>query len=349
MAWSTREIAQLAGTTVRAVRHHHEIGLLDEPRRRTNGYKQYGVAHLVRALRIKRLTDLGFSLPQIAEMGDTDRHPRQALRRLDTELAETLERVRRVRADLRQILSQAAPTDLPVELAAAICDMDLSDADRSLLVVMSRVLEPTLLRAFAASVQTLVTSPAGSAFDNLPADADEPTRQDLAMRLLPLTLDLRPILPGRLDADADPGAVAAAARTIDAAVGDLYSPAQVDVLHRIRRLRRTRRPGPSPSGPTPPPNSSPGRAASSGSGPSDEGNRRNAAGPARSIPMIIVWEGHHAHLRQDADRRGTRVPLASPAGVPGLDRNHAGARTSDTPERNSAQHAVRSIAVPEHT
>jgi hypothetical protein len=54
VAWSTREIAELAGTTVRAVRHYHEVGLLDEPKRRANGYKQYGVAHLIRLLRIKR-------------------------------------------------------------------------------------------------------------------------------------------------------------------------------------------------------------------------------------------------------------------------------------------------------
>ena len=48
MAWSTRQIADLAGTSVRAVRHYHEVGLLAEPERRSNGYKQYGVAHLVR-------------------------------------------------------------------------------------------------------------------------------------------------------------------------------------------------------------------------------------------------------------------------------------------------------------
>lgn len=46
MAWSTRQVSELAGTSLRAVRHHHEIGLLDEPDRGPNGYKQYGVAHL---------------------------------------------------------------------------------------------------------------------------------------------------------------------------------------------------------------------------------------------------------------------------------------------------------------
>jgi DNA-binding transcriptional MerR regulator len=64
VAWSTREIAELADTTVRAVRLDHEVGLLDEPERRTNGYKQYGVAHLIRLLRIKRLTDRGSPSPR---------------------------------------------------------------------------------------------------------------------------------------------------------------------------------------------------------------------------------------------------------------------------------------------
>jgi DNA-binding transcriptional MerR regulator len=47
VAWSTRELAELAGTTVNTVRHYHRIGLLDEPERRNNGYKEYGVPHLV--------------------------------------------------------------------------------------------------------------------------------------------------------------------------------------------------------------------------------------------------------------------------------------------------------------
>ncbi|MFE6709480.1 MerR family DNA-binding transcriptional regulator [Streptomyces sp. NPDC057695] len=37
MPWSTRDIAELAGTSLRAVRHYHHIGLLDEPDRLSNG------------------------------------------------------------------------------------------------------------------------------------------------------------------------------------------------------------------------------------------------------------------------------------------------------------------------
>ncbi|MGH9061940.1 MAG: MerR family transcriptional regulator, partial [Acidimicrobiales bacterium] len=64
MAWSTRQLAELAGTSLRTVRHYHDVGLLAEPERRATGYKRYGVAHLVRLLRIKPLTDIGFSLAQ---------------------------------------------------------------------------------------------------------------------------------------------------------------------------------------------------------------------------------------------------------------------------------------------
>lgn len=40
MAWSTQQLADLAGTTVNTVRHYHRLGLLDEPERQGNGYKQ---------------------------------------------------------------------------------------------------------------------------------------------------------------------------------------------------------------------------------------------------------------------------------------------------------------------
>ena len=80
MTWSTRQLADLAGTTVKAVRHYHTVGLLEEPDRAANGYKQYGVRHLVRVLRIKRLADLGLPLAQIADLGDADERPEDALR-----------------------------------------------------------------------------------------------------------------------------------------------------------------------------------------------------------------------------------------------------------------------------
>lgn len=250
MAWSTRELADLAGTTSRAVRHYHDVGLLEEPRRRTNGYKQYGVAHLVRVLRIKRLAELGFTLPQIAELGDADRHPREALRTLDSHLARDLDRLQRARVEVRRILRQSAPTDLPPALAARISDADLSDAERALLIVLTRVLDLGVVIDFVDTLRDLPPSPVATAFDQLPADADAATRHELAIRLVPRSRTLRVMLP-RLRS-ATTGLSAAAARTLDEAVRDLYNPAQSDVLRRVGLLLRAR-PDPDrtpPVGPT---------------------------------------------------------------------------------------------------
>jgi DNA-binding transcriptional MerR regulator len=236
MAWSTREIAELAGTSLRAVRHYHEVGLLPEPERRANGYKQYGVAHLVRVLHIKRLTDLGFSLSQIAAMGDTDARPEDALRALDAELAASIERLQRARVELGLILRQSLPTDLPPEFAPA-ARAELSDADRSLITVMTRVLGPTPRQAYADMLQNQPDDPVNKEFDTLPADADERTRQDVAERWAPYVRELFDEYPDLRTPTADaPRGEAFAKETVGKALRDLYNPAQLDVLRRLNTL-----------------------------------------------------------------------------------------------------------------
>jgi len=234
VAWSTRQLAELAGTSVRAVRHYHEVGLLPEPERRANGYKQYGVAHLVRLLRIKRLTDLGFSLPRIAEMGDADEHPAEALRRLDDELAATIERLQQARLELGTILRTAGPTDLPLELAPAAAGANLSEADRSFVAVISRVLGPSGLDAYRQLLQDDYAADELAEFDRLPADADERTRVELVERITPLVRGLLARHPtlDRYGSDA-PGGRLHFARTVDVALRELYNPAQFDVLVRL--------------------------------------------------------------------------------------------------------------------
>lgn len=239
VAWSTREIAELAGTSLRAVRHYHQVGLLDEPERRSNGYKQYGVAHLVRLVRIKRLVDLGFSLPQIAAMGDTDEHPEQALRLLDAELTETINRLQRARDELRELLDTAAPTDLPPDFVSADAAASMTEADRSLVVVMSRVLGPRGMRVYADMIRETTEDPAAAELDNLSADADEATRRDLAERLAPYIKSVRDAHPDLTSSRADaPRGKPFADRAIDLAMSDLYNPAQLDVLRRAGEIVR---------------------------------------------------------------------------------------------------------------
>ncbi|MEE6388063.1 TipAS antibiotic-recognition domain-containing protein [Microbacterium paraoxydans] len=66
--WSIQEIARLAGTTSRTLRHYDDIGLLPPSRIAANGYRHYDAAALVRLQRILLLRQLGLGLPQIGEV-----------------------------------------------------------------------------------------------------------------------------------------------------------------------------------------------------------------------------------------------------------------------------------------
>lgn len=102
MPWSTRELAELASTTVNTIRHYHRVGLLDEPERRYNGYKQYEMQHLVTLLRIRRLADLGLPLSQMHDLSAGPEGVAYVLRELHAELQMSIERLQGVRADIAE-------------------------------------------------------------------------------------------------------------------------------------------------------------------------------------------------------------------------------------------------------
>lgn len=66
--WSIQQIARLAGTTSRTLRHYDDIGLLPPSRIASNGYRHYDGQALVRLQRILLLRELGLGLPQIADV-----------------------------------------------------------------------------------------------------------------------------------------------------------------------------------------------------------------------------------------------------------------------------------------
>ena len=66
--WSIQQIAKIAGTTSRTLRHYGEVGLLRATRVGHNGYRYYDRSALVRLQRILLLRDLGLGLPQINEV-----------------------------------------------------------------------------------------------------------------------------------------------------------------------------------------------------------------------------------------------------------------------------------------
>jgi MerR family transcriptional regulator, thiopeptide resistance regulator len=80
MDWSIQDIARLAGTTSRTLRHYGDIGLLEPSRVGGNGYRYYDERALTRLQRILLLRDLGLGLPAIAEILDGQQDDTAALR-----------------------------------------------------------------------------------------------------------------------------------------------------------------------------------------------------------------------------------------------------------------------------
>ncbi|MFK4066614.1 MerR family transcriptional regulator [Streptomyces sp. NPDC029674] len=182
VAWSTRQLAELAGTTAKTVRHYHEIGLLDEPERASNGYKRYGISHLVRLLRIRRLTDLGVALADVPSVESGDEAARQILRDLDAELAADIERRQRMRRELAAVMENRAALDMPPDFRT-LAD-NLPETQRSLLLAYSSILTPAAM----AAIREQLSAPRGdleAEFAALDEDAPDEVRQRLAERLAP--------------------------------------------------------------------------------------------------------------------------------------------------------------------
>ncbi|PJJ55285.1 MerR family transcriptional regulator [Compostimonas suwonensis] len=234
MGWSTREIAHLAGTTLRTVRHYHEIGILDEPERMPNGYKAYRTEHLVRLLQIRRLTRLGFSLATIASMEDEPEQLEETLLAIDAELAATIDQLTEARREIAQLRRRPAPTDLPFDISTAATEARLSPTDRSLFAVISHVVGGDSSQYLQALLQDYEPDDATGEFDVLPPDADEETRERLAQRIAP---QMRALVEKHPDSPEIPRASSrqAAGTTLINAMLDLYNPAQLDVLVRIWR------------------------------------------------------------------------------------------------------------------
>ncbi|MFF0228447.1 MerR family transcriptional regulator [Streptomyces sp. NPDC004629] len=235
MAWSTQQLADLAGTTVKAVRHYHRIGLLDEPARASNGYKQYKPAHLVRLLQIKRMRSLGVSLSQIGAMGRADQKSDEAIRVLDAELADTIERLQRIRAELAVILKHRAPLDTPPPFGP-VADK-LGERDHALVTVYSQVFNDDALDDLCQLISE--RDDHEEEFESLPEDADDATIDELAGHLAAAIRAHQDRFPWMSDpAGAAPRGKQFAETVILPAVVELYNPAQLKALARAHTLNQ---------------------------------------------------------------------------------------------------------------
>ncbi|MGW3957992.1 helix-turn-helix domain-containing protein [Streptomyces sp. NPDC004752] len=240
-SWSTRQLAELAGTTVKTVRHYHRVGLLDEPERSRNGYKNYQVAHLVRLMQITRMRELGLSLADIGAMGRADEDPDQALAVMDAELAKTIERLQRIRAELAVFFKHRAPigTPAPFESIAEA----LSERDHALITIYSQVFD---LGALGDLRQLLGEhTDVEEELERLPSDADDATVEALAYRLAPVVAGHQVRFPWMADPERSSSkGEKFVLEGIVPAVAELYNTAQIKALARTHEIIKKNRPMP---------------------------------------------------------------------------------------------------------
>ncbi|WP_152366011.1 MerR family transcriptional regulator [Microlunatus speluncae] len=237
------ELAELAGTTTRAVRHYHREGLLPEPPRRPNGYRSYGVRDLVGLVKIRRLRDAGLSLAEVRAVlvapAGSDAW-RTALVAAERRLAEEERRIRRLRRDVaRQLESRLDPT-LPAPLAEVLDQLQ----DRGLnptaltyerdLALIAVTYEPAAAEALAAYYRQLLDQPERIAliarihdeFDALAdLDPDDPRVAEVARVIAE---DAAEYGTGLLDPDLDPATVDTEDVTLFL---DQFTPAQRRAIH----------------------------------------------------------------------------------------------------------------------
>ncbi|MDR1212591.1 MAG: MerR family transcriptional regulator [Propionibacteriaceae bacterium] len=144
MEFSSKQIADLVGVTVRALRHYEAIGLLAKPSRTGGNYRVYTPANVLDLLRIKRLTNLGFQLSEVAEiMRDPGGSESTGLlRRLDQQLAQRQIEIEAQRLTIAEILRTGAPIDVLPEFAARLLvmrDVDPTDDEEMTKIIIDVV------------------------------------------------------------------------------------------------------------------------------------------------------------------------------------------------------------------
>ncbi|WP_329339803.1 MerR family transcriptional regulator [Streptomyces sp. NBC_00663] len=200
------ELAAAVGVTTRTVRHYHHQGLLPEPERLSNGYRDYTLRHAVVLARIRRLTELGLGLAEVRDAlaDDTKKDLAEILQELDADLArqEAAIHVRRMR--LRALLDAGElPAEGPVspELASLFRDMaPLADSpmavkDREVLALIETAAAPEQRERMITAVASALASPQDVARANeayalldalADAEPDDPRVEEAARTLAAL-------------------------------------------------------------------------------------------------------------------------------------------------------------------
>jgi MerR family transcriptional regulator, thiopeptide resistance regulator len=98
------QAAAFAGVTVKTIRHYHQLGLIEEPRRDRSDYRRYKSADLLRLVQVRTLAGAGVPLAEIGAILDADPDKfAAALLEVDQQLTSRIEELIGRRETLRQL------------------------------------------------------------------------------------------------------------------------------------------------------------------------------------------------------------------------------------------------------
>jgi DNA-binding transcriptional MerR regulator len=98
------QLAGYAGVTIKAVRHYHRRGLLEEPPRDASGYRRYSAWHAIQLVKIRTLAEAGVPLARVGELLATDREQfAAAIAEIDRGLRERAEALVRTRERIARL------------------------------------------------------------------------------------------------------------------------------------------------------------------------------------------------------------------------------------------------------
>ena len=133
-----KTLAEKTGLSDSAIRYYESIGLLPEPERRPNGYRDYDEADVARLQFVAGARALDFSLDDIAEilaLRDRREAPCRVvldlLEEKEEEIARRIAELKRLKVELQQLytLGQTFPTD-DVDGKACVCHL-VQNVDKS--------------------------------------------------------------------------------------------------------------------------------------------------------------------------------------------------------------------------
>ncbi|QNP75078.1 MerR family transcriptional regulator [Streptomyces roseirectus] len=183
------DAAAFVGSTPRAIRHYHEIGLLPEPERGGDGRRRYGYEDMIRLLWIRKMADAGIALDDIRAAfttgADSDEGIAGTLERLEETLAEQEAELRRQRAAVRRMRAEGSRmgllSDFVTERLKDLPEGSLRQSDLDTLLVTERIFGPLGAAVQATRFIALATHPALREESDRVDDAEEALDDSIAV------------------------------------------------------------------------------------------------------------------------------------------------------------------------